>query len=208
MLQVRSHDMFLSAYQQISEPERGFVDRLVGTIADEAQRYGARIADLIDAPLPDTLHKMDSRGWLSRPLVVAAITEKLRELQLRQDISLERIMRELHAIATFSLEDIMKIDDLGEPQIDLANATPEQWAAIKSIDFEKNDGLTRASKTKTRITTHDKLGALKMMADMMGAYDPDNPFRKADKTRSAPALTDDKSAQQAADEYQRYIEGE
>lgn len=203
MLQVRSSDMFQSAYQQISEPERVFVDRLV----EEAARHG-RVADLIDSPLPDTLHEIDTRGWLQRPLVLAAITEQLRELQLREDISLDRIMRELHAIATFSLEDIISIDELGLPKIDLENATPAQWAAIKSIEVETNDGLTRATKVKIKIHLHDKIGALKMLSDMLGGYDPDNPFRKSDQTRNAPALTDNTSTQQAADEYQRFIEGQ
>ncbi len=203
MLQVRSSDMLQSAYYQISEPERVFVDRLVA----EAARHG-RVSDLIDAPLPPELHEIDTRGWLQRPLILAAIHEQLQTLQLNEEISLPRIMRELHAIATFTLESIMQFDQFGQPQIDLENATPAQWAAIKSIEMETTESLTRANKVKIKVQMHDKLGALKMLSDMLGAYEPDNPFRKADKTRNAPSLTDGVSSQQAADEYQRFIEGE
>lgn len=197
--------MFQTAYQQISDAERGFVDRLVHDIAEGASRHGGRIADLIDTPLPQELHKRDTRGWLQRPLVLAAITDQLRELQLRQDISLDRIVRELHAIATFSLGDITRYDSVGDPYFDLDNATPEQWAAIKSVEVEKSDGLSRSTKTKMKIQTHDKLGAAKMLIELLGGTDADNPYRKSAATGKAPVLTDDHSAQHAADEYQRFI---
>ena len=205
MLQVRHTDMFQSAYAQVNDAERSFIDRLVREIATGAERHGARIADLIDAPLPQELHDLDTRGWLQRPLVLAAVTEKLRDLQLRQDISLDRIVRELHAIATFSLEDIMRYDEFGDPYFDLENATPEQWLAIQSVEVEKSDSLHRSTKTKMKLQTHDKLGAAKMLLELLGGSEADNPYRKADKARNTPALTTDKDAQQLADDYQRYI---
>jgi hypothetical protein len=205
MLQVPSTDMLRSAYQQVSEPERYFVDRLTEQLVRHAHLHDIRLDALLDSPLPAALQPLDTRGYLQRPLVLAALTERLHALQLDKDISLDRVVRELHAIATFSLESIMGFDDLGNPVIDLDNATPEQWAAIKSVEVETNDGLTRATKVKIKIQTHDKLGAIKQLADMLGAYEANNPYRKADKRTSTPILSDTTTAQQAADEYARFI---
>jgi len=205
MLQVPHTNMFQTSYQQISDAERGFVDRIVRDIAEGAKRHGARVADLIDAPLPRELIERDTRGFLQRPMVLAAVTERLIRLQLQQDINLDRYVRELHAIATFSVEDIMRYDALGDPYFDLENATPEQLAAIESIDVEKSDGLSRSSKTKMKFKAHSKIAAIKILIDLHGGADADNPYRKSSSTNKTPTLTDQTTTQQAADEFQRFI---
>lgn len=197
--------MFQTAYQQVTPAERVFVDRLVSEMVEAAKRHGRRVDDLIGAPLPPDLRRHDPRGWLDRPLVVAAVTERLRELQLREDISLDAIVRELHAVAKFNLKDVTKYDSMGDPYFDLEGATPDQWAAIESIEIEKSDSLTRSSKSKIKIKTHSKLVAAKMLLDLLGGSEAENPYRRAAQSGRTPQLTDQTTAAQAADEYSRMI---
>lgn len=209
MLQVRDYDMFQTAYKQLSAPERSFVDRLMREIEDGLQKHGVNAGELLDTPIPDAIRARDTRNWLDRPLIRAAITEQLVQLELRQKITLDRIVREYHAIATFNLSDIMSFDTVtGEPTFDFDNATPEQMAAIKQIDVESGGSLHQATKTKIKVQTHDKIAALKALTDLLGGNDADNPYRQGKKTGNAPQITDDKTAQQMADEYQRMISDE
>lgn len=205
MLQVRSTDMFRTAYQQVSIAERTFVDQLVREIADSARRHGRSIALILDQPLPDAIHERDTRGWLQRPLIVAAITEQVQALALREEINLENTAREIHALAHSNMDDYFRVDAAGDPYFDLDGLSREQMAAIQSIEIEKSDGLTRSNKTKVKIRLHDKIAALKMELALMGIDDGDNPYRKADKAGRTPTLASDTTAEQAADNYASMI---
>ena len=195
------NDMFQTAYQQITPAERSFVDNTVRQVAESARRHNRPIITALGVPLPDALHQHDPRGWLKRPLVLAAITEQIQSLALREEINLDNTAREIHAVAHSNMEDYFKLDDMGDPYFDLDNLTREQMAAIAQIEIEKSDGLTRSSKTKVKIKLHDKIAALKMEMALMGVEDGDNPYRKSERTTRTASLTD----ANAADEYARLI---
>lgn len=200
-----SPDMFRSAYQQITPQERAFVDRLVRQMAESAKRHGRSIAEVLDTPLPPALLEHDKRGWLQRPLVVAAVSDQVRELALRDEINLEHTAREIHAIAHSNMADYFEIDAAGDPFFNLEGLSREKMSAIAQIDIEKSDGLSRSTKTKVKIKLHDKIAALKMELALMGAADGDSPFRKSDTATHTTRLTDQSSVEQAAEEYQRMI---
>lgn len=207
MLQARTDDMFQTAYAQLSQPERSFVDRLVADMADAAARHGVSAADLIDTPLPAALRERDTRGWLDRPLVRAAITDKLTALRWQAEISMDRLIRELYSIATFNITDIMSFDSFGEVTYDLEDATPEQRAAIESVEMDKSDGMTRSTRTKMKVKAHSKLGAIKQLTDLLGGVDAPHSYRASKTSSAVPQLTDDRSTAQAADDYARFMEG-
>lgn len=197
--------MFETAYRQITDAERSFVDTIVRELVEAARRLGQRIALALNRPLPDALLARDTRGWLQRPLVRAAITEQINALALAEEINLENTARELHAIAHFNIQDVLRYDAIGDPYFDLEGASREQMAAIKSIEIEKSDGLTRSSKTKIKIQTHDKVAALKMEMALMGVEDGDSPYRKSDRSGRVPTLTNDATAEQVGDAYASMI---
>lgn len=198
-------DMFKTAYQQIGPAEQSFVDRLVREIADSAKRHGRSIATILDQPLPDALYERDTKGWLQRPLVIAAITDRVRDLALHEEINLNNTAREIHAIAHANMGDYFEIDEVGDPVFNLDGLTRAQMSAIKSIDIEKSEGLTRSTKTRVKIQLHDKMTALKMELALMGIEDGDSPFRNSERATRSGTIHNDSSAQQAANEYARVI---
>ena len=201
-----SPDLFRSAYNQITSAERSFVDRLVTQMVEEAQRHNKPLTMLIGAPIPTALAQSDTRGWLQRPLVVAAITERIQEVQHYKDVSIDTLIRQLYAIATFSLEEITAFDEAGDPYYDLENATADQWAAIEGIEVEKSDSLTRSTKTKIKIKRESKLGAIKQLTDLLGGPEAVHSYMKQQRATHTPQLTADSTVGDAADEYQRMIE--
>lgn len=183
-----------------------FVDRIVARMVEEAQRAGQPLTMLVDAPIPPALLASDTRGWLQRPLVVAAITERIHEVQHYKDVSIDTLIRQLFAIATFSLEEITKFDDLGDPYFDLENATADQWAAIESIEVDKSDALSRMTKTKIKIKRESKTAAIKQLTELLGGPEAVNSYLKQQRAMHTPVLTDQSSVGDAADEYQKMIE--
>lgn len=197
--------MFQTAYRQITPQERSFVDWLVDELVQAAKRLGQRIAQALNKPLPHELLLRDVHGWLQRPLVRAAVTERIQHFAELEEISPASWIREVHAIAHFNISDILTYDEAGDPVIDLDAASREQMAAIKSVEIEKSDGLSRSTRTKIKITTHDKVAALKMEAAYLGLDDGDNPHRRADKAAAQQALPAHATAEQAGDAYAAMI---
>lgn len=198
--------MFQSAYEQISEAEQTFVDRLVSELHRAAKRHGRSIRLALQTPLPEAIRERDIRGFLERPLVRAAIQSKVMDIAVSDDITLDKTAREIHAIAHAKISDFYDVDEVGDPVVNMdAVLDPEKSAAIKSIEFEKSDGLSRTSKTKVKMTMHDKIAALKMEMQLMGVDDGDSPYRKSERTNSTKRITDETSAQQASDAWQRMM---
>lgn len=204
---------FASAYRQLSPAEKAFVDAYVADIERQAQRANERIslalyrvisADVVEA----------SRGLVERPLVRAAITERINDIAAASELTPHRVIKEWMGIAFSSLGDYL--DDFGEdglpggPYFNLNKCTPEQLAAIKSFEIEETGGgLQRPSRRKVKITLHDKIAGLDALAKYMGLLQPDNPFWRGETARpvgpgALPAAT---SADGAADAYARLING-
>lgn len=204
MLQA-SPDMFRSGYNQITSAERMFVDRIVAQMVEEAQRAGRSLAMLVDAPIPPALMAQDTRGWLQRPLVVAAITERIHAVQHYKDVSIDTLIRQLFAIATFSLEEITRFDDMGDPYFDLENATADQWAALETIEVDKSDALSRTTRKKVKIKRESKTAAIKQLTELLGGPEAVNSYLKQQRASHTPQLTDSSTVSDAADEYQKMI---
>ena len=199
--------VFQSAYSQISTAERHFVDRIVDALAEAARIAGQSIRYALGKPLPAALRSRDTHGWLDRPLVQAAISEKVLQRADADEITAERWIREVVSIATFNLLNYMTIDSFGNQVIDIAALeAAEQSGAIKQIDVETTDNLTRSNKTKIKIVTHDKLAALKLWGAYLGLDDGENPHRRADRAaQDMPAITESTTATEAGEAYARLI---
>lgn len=199
--------IFASAYRQLSPAERSFVDSAVQELERAAHRAGERVSMVLNKPLPVQVVER-SRGMLERPMVTAAITERINELSAAQDLTIQRMVKEMMAVAFSSMGDYMTITAEG-PSFDLTRCTPEQLSAIKSIEVEESGhGLGRAHKRKLKVTLHDKLGGMKMLGQYMGMLEPDNPHWRADAAKVAtPALPAGATAQEAGDAYAAMIDG-
>lgn len=198
-----------SAYRQLAPSERSFVDAAVREIESQAQRAGERITNILNRPLPHIIVSQ-SKGLLGRGYIRSAITERVLALGAEQELTASRLVKELMSIATANIGNYMTFDDDDAPVFDLSRCTPEQLAAIKSVEVESNgDALSRAAKTKVKIVFHDKIPAIKLAGDYIGLWSGDNPHFKAEQARAADksALPDTATPEQAADAYQRYLAG-
>lgn len=191
-----------SAYKQLRPGERSYVDGYVRTLERDCARAGERISNALYRSIPDDVTAA-SRGMLDKPLVRAAIVERINTLAADSELTVHRVVKELMAMGFASLGDYMEVDEGGAITFDFAKATPEQMAAVKSYEME----WTRNG-PKQKIVLHDKLGSLKMLADFMGMLQPDNPMWAATQARPVQTtIQRDATVESAGDRYARAIEG-
>lgn len=193
-----------SAYQQLRPAEKAFVDACVAELERIADRNHERISAALYRPIPTSI-AAGARGMLDSPIVVAAITERINHLAAASELSVMRIVREYMAIGFSNLNSYMEVGEDGQPRFDLAKCTPEQLAAVKSIEIEESFRGSR----KFKFTLHDKLGGLEKLARYVGMLEPDNPHWRAENAKPVgPAsLPETTSVETAGDLYAQMING-
>lgn len=184
-----------SAYRQLQPVEKRFVDLYLADLQKQADRDQVRLVVLLQQPV-----QMDPGAMLSRPVVLAAINERVAELSAQADLSVDKLVREWNAIAFSNIMDIITLDGYGNPQFDLSAATPEQQSALKKVEFEQS----ATGATRLKVEMHDKLRGLEVLSKYMGMVEPDNPHWRARNT--TPILDSNSTQQDAADAYARTLE--
>jgi len=169
-----------NAYELLLPSEQEAVDNYVQFVEAEQRRRGERIAFALDRHIPADMVKR-SRGLLEKPIVRAAINEKLMKLANTQDVNTHRLVKEHACLAFSNIADFINFNGLGETFIELSMATREQLAAVKSIEtVETPNGR------KVKLTLYDKQPSLNALATMMGLLNTDNPPALAEPVRAAP----------------------
>lgn len=196
---------FASAYRQLRPSEKAFVDGYVADIEREAARANERISNALYRAIPPHVVAA-SRGMLEKPLVLAAITERINEIASQSELTVHRVVKELMAIAFCSVGDYMQIGEDGQPWFDLTKCTPEQLSAIQSIEIEETP---RTGTRKFKFKLHDKLAGIDKLARYMGLLEADNPHYRASTARpiDAASLPDTVTTDQAGDAYSAMING-
>lgn len=118
----------------------------------------------------------------ARLLKDASIQQRLAELreaaEERYDISEDRVMQHLAAIAFQNISDFMEFTSDGDPILDVSKATKLQRACISKIkveDYLDGRGEDARDIRKTEITLHPKLPALVKLGEKMGYFkDPED----------------------------------
>ena len=208
---------FASAYRQLRSSEKAFVDGYVADVEREASRAGERISNALYRAIP--AHVVEaSRGMLEKPLVLAAITERVLDVERDKALSVDRVVREIMSVAFANMEDFAVVTDvqspnegdlpLGVPHLDMTGLSREQWAAVESFEVEmdpRNPFIVR----KRKIKLHSKLEAIKMLAQYTGMFNDDNPHYRASQARplDAMALPASVTVDQAGDAYSAYLNG-
>lgn len=158
------------AYDLLTDIERRAVDEYVDFAVGQQRAKHERILLALNLPIPTEYIKR-SRQALNRPVLRAAIAERIIEVSRQEDISPDRAVREFSAIAFSDITDYLQTGYFGEPSLKpLAEIPPDKAGAIKSIECQPGHMGTR-----WKITMHDKLPALKTLTDMMGVTAPDRP---------------------------------
>lgn len=198
---------FASAYRQLQPVEKAYVDGYVRDIEAQFARRGERISNALYYAIPADVVEA-SRGMLDRPLVRAAITERINELAAASELTGARVIKELMAMAFSNVEHYMPLGADGLPSFDMTRCTPEQLSAIQSFEIEENMRGGR----KIKFKLHPKLDALDKLMRYMGLLDADNSQWRSEQAKpigagTSNALSAAVSENTAAEAYARFLNG-
>lgn len=167
-----------SAYDLLTPVERQAVDEYVEFAVQQQRARHQRILGALNIPIPSEYIRR-SRQALNRPMVRAAIAERITEVSRQEDMSPDRAIHEYASLAFSDITDYLKAGYFGEPVIkDLREIPADKAGAIKSIECKPGH-----VGTSWKITLHDKLPALKTLTDLMGVTAPDAPPALRDYAR-------------------------
>jgi hypothetical protein len=203
---------FASAYRQLTDYERGFVDDFMRTLDNEAAlRHERLTATLERVSRSIDVARLDerTRDMFAKPLIAAAIRERVDEIAAGRDLTPEWIVNEWRNIASGSQEHYFTVDGDGFPQIDLSDLTPAQWRNIESIDATEEYLPKGGSKRHVKLKLYDRTKALDWLGKHTGMDKTDNAVYGAYKQLPTDAAQTPTSASVAdlADAYARFIDG-
>lgn len=203
---------FSSAYKQLTNYERDFVDGFLRSVDAEAEKRFEKITITLERVSRSIdLNKLDdrSRDLFSKPIIAAAIRERAEQIAYERDLTPDRVIREHAAIGLFNLKKFFpKIGEDGLPQFDATDCTALDWAAIQAVDIEETytrNGTVR----KIKIKSHPKQTSLDALAKFMGLDKSENPEYAAYKTLPAELaqLPNSAGVAEVADKYAKFIDG-
>jgi phage terminase small subunit len=204
----RDAQTMLTAFDQLKPSERIFVNAYIAT-----DNPITAIVDAFPNLAGSSVASVRAFDMLNRPLVQAAIAQKVNALAARYDVSMESLIGELAFIAKARFDDYFRITPEGEPFVDLSEASPEALSVISSVtveDVKDGRGPDAREIRKVRLTFHDKLAAIEKLIKIQGGYAPVgvNVNVSGGLTNNAEAVKESMTAEQAADYYQRSLETE
>lgn len=189
-----------TAYSLLDAQEREAVDNYVNYAIAEQNRLRERIVHALYKQIPSEYIRR-SRDALYRPLVRAAVAEKLSQAARDQDISPDRVIREHAGIAFSDISDYLEDAGFGEMRVKNLSQIPiSKRGAVKSIESKPSPfGL------HTKVVLHDKLLSLKVLGELMGIVAPDKPPVLGEYARPPAAV--EQSASDAPElEYKQLLE--
>lgn len=197
--------LLTSAYKQLRPIERLFVDAYLADLENDATAAGRRVVDYLHMTGKNPrLAGYYADKLMKQPLVRAAISERIEDMTRAMELSAYKVLREVSHVAMSTMANYFTFDGYGDPVLQLHNCTPEQLAAIGSIEIEEN---TLTGKKKVKFKLHDKMKGLDMLMRHMGLYADDNAqLRPVVPPGQMPAaITQASSTAQAADLYARTL---
>ena len=185
---------FFKPGDDLTDKHRRFAQSYVADF--NATRAGAEVGVKNPSQLKQ---RADVRDYIDHLLDERANDDK--ELWLR-------VRGELEKIAFASLGDLIKFTSFGEPFIDIADATPDQLAALADVqvdDYSDGRGEDARDVKRVKIKLLDKRAALELLGKHLGKF-------KEVKEISGPnggpvsTITTAMTPQEAADAYQATLE--
>lgn len=196
---------FESAYRQLAQADRAFVDDFVMRIEQVHETTGRELFEILGSIDFATLGERD-QGYLAKSIVRAAVSERVKDIKEAQNVNPRRIVKEFATLAFTTLNDFFDPEALTiADAFDLRTATPEQRAAIKEIEVEES---ARTGRVKVKFKLHDRMGPLRELAKIAGMYDKDGEVVNRELWAAQGALPTTATVQDLQDEYQRMISDE
>ena len=131
-------------------------------------------------------HTGAASAYAKKPNIIARVSELIEKKNNVEEVStanaLERnsvtktrLVAELAIIGFARMDTFVSVTSGGDPFIDLSAVPKDEWAAIKEIvvdEYTEGRGDDARDIKRTRITLHDKRGALMDLARMAGMVTP------------------------------------
>jgi phage terminase small subunit len=135
--------------------------------------------------------KSQASDLLTFPDVQARVAELKAERAERTQITADDVVMELRKLGFASMRRFISIDGEGQPQINLTDTPEDDLDALMEVQTEtlvetrgKGESAEQDIIRKTKIKLHDKLGALRDLAEHTGVFDKAN-RTKADAVAQA-----------------------
>lgn len=159
-----------SAYDLLEGREKQVVDEYVSyAIASQREKREA-ISGAMYKPIPHE-YLLKTHGLLNKPVVRAAVAERIKQASDMEDMSPDKVVREYINIGTSDIGEFIEMDSFGNVLVkNLNTIDPVKRKAIKSVETKAT-----AFGISSKLTLHDKLPALRALSDMMGLTPPDKP---------------------------------
>ncbi|MBO9430611.1 terminase small subunit [Sulfitobacter sp. R18_1] len=138
----------------------------------------------IAAGYSKSVAKSKAYQWVSngkvKPHVYDAIRAGFARLSEKKGVTQERVVAELAKVGFATMRQFMRVDDEGQPQINMDDTDDDNLDALAEIQTEtvlERDGSDSEGKAKfthvrkTKIKLHDKLNALDKLARYTGVYE-------------------------------------
>lgn len=199
-----------TAYDQLAPTERAFVDEYVAS--DDPRGAAIRAWPKKAGEVKPNVLDTRALDFMKRPLIQAAIAERMAAAMDRLEISADRILREVAKIAFSNIGDYVRITAEGEPYVDLSDVNSDQLAAVAEVtveDFKDGRGDEARDVKRVKFKLHDKLNGLDKLMRYRGLYAPEK--LEVTGKGGAPIKTVnvnvEMTAAEAAEVYARELEG-
>ena len=172
---------FMSAYDQLQPPERSFVDGFIRAVdIENAQVFERLTVTLRRVTASIDLSKMDerTRDQFAKPIIQAAITQRIDEMARERDLTPERFVQEHSKIALSTIKAFFPTTGQdGFPQFDASLATPDDWAALQHIKVKETYGRSGTVR-EIDVKMHSKQPSIDAVMKWFGADQPNNDVHK------------------------------
>jgi phage terminase small subunit len=119
---------------------------------------------------------------LSKPDIAAAVSKRQAQRAARVEITIDRVLQEVAAVAFANVSDLLNADGTVKPIQDLSPNITAAIANLEVLEIRDPDGVPVGSAKKLRLA--DKLGALTLLMRHMGMLndklklqgEPENPL--------------------------------
>lgn len=138
---------------------------------------------------PEKSAAQQASQWLKIPYIQSRIAAAQERMSAKTEITVEKVMGEVAKLAFSNMGDYISLSPWGDPQIDLSELDPDQWAAISEVITEtymEGHGDDAVPVKRVKIKLHDKLGSLEKLGKYLGAF---NGKRSGNAEDDVPEIT-------------------
>ena len=185
---------FEPAYRQLDAVGRAFVDDFVTRVESVADRENRELFDVLRDWPSDMLSPRDI-DQLKRPMVQAALFDRVQEVTESVNISPRKLLRRAASLALTSLNDFY---DEETDSFSFKRGTVEQRAAIKKIKETEN---VRSGEIKREYELMTDNAMLRTLMQQQGMLNPEGEPINPERWSSAGLISTSHSVQDAEKAY-------